>query len=138
MLIGIYLYHAAVQNDDASDPIGGIGIVFDSEPEFKAILDDFIPKQSDGTPITGSFACFIDLNDTVISVTDNPLSICNGKKFSESRVGAGLLSKQEGVFDINLNQQSYIVACKHSKGYREYKTVDGYQNDIYCYVFVES
>lgn len=132
-----YVYHAVIQ-DSASIAIGGIGVVFDSEPEFQAILEDFLPKESDGSIIEGSFAIFVDATNKVISTTDNPYNILTGQKLSESQITSNSLTKEQGTFELDIKGKGYIVACKHSKGYREYKNGDGYENNIYCYVFIES
>ena len=37
---------------------GGIAIVFDSTPQFKAMLDDTLPKNLEGEVVEGTFAIF--------------------------------------------------------------------------------
>lgn len=132
-----YVYHAVIK-DENNHAIGGIGIVFDAEPEFKAILEDFLPKEADGSTIEGCFALFVDATDKIISATENAYGLTVGAKLAESRIPSHIFTREEGGYDGEIAGKNYIIACKKSSGYREYKNSDGYENDIYCYVFAQS
>ncbi len=117
-----YIYNAAIRNH--SSVVGGIGIVFDSEPQFKQMLDDVLANSQQGC-----FGLFVDRNGTVISVTrtdlwqvgdffDLPDEIRNKQN---GEMGAGI---------YNLGDKEYILGYSVSKGYREYKNQDGYINDV--------
>ena len=133
-----YQYHAPVFGEKTSKVIGGVGVVFDSEPEFKAILDDFLPKNVDKTPLEGAFALYLGHNNLVISVTDNNFNLIAGVPLSESMIDENDLVSDKESFDLKLNGINYIVARQLSSGYREYKNDDGYQNPIQCFVFIKS
>lgn len=134
-----YIYHAAVYNsDDSGEIVGGVGVVFDSTPEFKAILEDFLPKESDGSIVEGAFAFFINDKDFVISATVNVLGIQSGISLSETKLDPLLLKNdEEGGYEVEVDGVNYLVGEASSKGYREYKNTDGYENAIRCLVFVK-
>jgi len=133
-----YLYHAAVRDcDNITEIIGGIGLVFDSEPEFLAILDDFLPKDVSGKPYDGAFAMFVEESKKIISVTHNDLGLKVGDQFMalEKLSSNG---RENGSCLMTLNGLGYLVGYQYSQGYREYKVDDGYENNVVCLVFVRS
>lgn len=124
-----YIYSASVT--DISNPsrvVGGIGIVFDSEFEFQAMLGDALKLKKD------TFAVFTDRKGMVISST------------GEQTVG-GALKLPEALFGVKngevrneilvYNGSYYAVGCACSASYREYKSSDGYTNDVLAFVFVK-
>ena len=67
-----YIYGASIT--DINDPgkvLGGIGIVFDSEPQFAAMLEDSLPRDDSGAVSTGCFGVFADREGTILSSTDS-------------------------------------------------------------------
>ncbi len=117
-----YIYGAAISN------VGGIGIVFDSKPQFKDILLDILPHGEN------NFALFTNKNKSIISSTSQ--EHCPGdiididSKFFE-------LSNNESYSNIiEYNNRYYAVGSRCSFGYREYKNGDGYSNDIISLVFI--
>jgi chemotaxis signal transduction protein len=128
-----YVYAAAVRsmesNEGESMPVGGIAIVFDSTPQFEAMLQDALPRTEDGALIEDAFAIFADRQGRVIAST-NP-GIAPGSEFAIARQFSRL-SAGEGYADIIEYADCYyaIGACM-SKGYREYKGAnDAYRNDV--------
>ena len=117
-----YIYNAAIANDGQVN--GGIGLVFDSGPEFKQMLEDVTGGENDGI-----FGLYTDRNGHVISATDNA-NWKTGDRITLpdtiSKGGNG--HKGAGIHEIN--GEEYILAFAVSKGYREYKTSDGYHNDV--------
>ncbi|MFC7515233.1 chemotaxis protein CheW [Herbaspirillum sp. GCM10030257] len=123
-----YIYHAAIRDPHReSTVIGGIGIVFDSEPEFSAMLRGALADKS------GMTALFIDRSGRVISSTD-----------PTRPVGAQLDIDPELLTSANGNSASRIIvhddryaimACTVSNGYREFKVADGYREDVLAVVF---
>ena len=123
-----YVYGASVT--DSHNPhrtVGGIGIVFDGEFQFRSMLNDAIETEKD------SFAVFTDRNGKIISATaaglkpagalDIPahfFKTANGSSISE-------ILKYNGAY--------YAVGCACSASYREYKNNDGYANDVLAFVF---
>lgn len=127
-----YIYCAAIRSNRNEKLInGGIAIVFDSKPQFHAMLDETLPKNKSGV-----FALFINRAKKIISTTnkafkieefldieDKFFNIENGHKYSEI---------------IEYNSCYYAVGVRCSQGYREYKSrVDDYKNDVLCFVFIK-
>ena len=124
-----YIYAAALF-DNSKQPatsIGAIALVFDSEPQFEAILNE-----SMGDSKHQAFGFIVDENHRVISATTN-LHIEQGKltlplkrhnKFEKQKA-------EQGYFHIDGRLIAY-GAC-NSGAYREYKSdSDAYQNNLIC------
>ena len=130
-----YIYGAAISDIAKSDRcVGGIGVVFDSEPQFKEMLMDSLPRNEQGEVLEGCFGVFADRRGRIISSTsarfeiggtisvhDRFLRLPNGE-------GTSMIIEFEGAY--------YAVGAKVSAGYREYKVDDGYENDVIGLVFV--
>lgn len=131
-----YVYHASVTAlDNPARIVGGVGIVFDAEPQFAAMLDDCLPRDDKGQVLAGAFAVFADRHGQVISSTapalpagtalaldEHWLHLPNGQRKSEIAVHDG---------------KRYAVGCVISNGYREYKSAaDAYRNDVAAFVFI--
>jgi hypothetical protein len=122
-----YIYNASICNFDHKN-IGGIGIVFDSTPQFKAILDDVLDAhnqsalfcQEDGTIIATSSGCCFQIGDIFTPISE----YIKTKKYNNSK-----------IFEIN--GKKYFIGIAKSNGYREYKRSDNYTNDIYCAILAE-
>jgi hypothetical protein len=132
-----YIYNATITHPERShEIIGGIGIVFDSEPEFKAILMDTLPRNSDGAIPEGCFSLFADRKRRVIS-------ICNSDKYAIGDklpvIGKGYFNEPIGFNTSNVAEvegKLYTAGIAISKGYREYKTTHDYKNDIITLLFM--
>ena len=130
-----YIYNALISSEDTTEALGGIAIVFDSTPEFTAILNDTLPKNEHGEVSQGSFAMFVERTGQIISVTDNSpcqigeeldldnelLAVAQGHKISKIRSFKGV---------------EYVLGVAASAGYREYKTTGDYENDILAFIFL--
>ncbi|MDH4394939.1 MAG: chemotaxis protein CheW [Limnobacter sp.] len=124
-----YIYCAALfgTGRGATEPVGVIALVFDSEPQFEAILSDA------GGHAEQSLAYIIDRQKRVIS--------SNTDKFIQDGLLAfGLPSTCENL-DREVSQsmlvehqnQIYAMGVCASGSYREYKSKqDCYQNDLMC------
>jgi chemotaxis signal transduction protein len=125
-----YVFHAAIRDPgDNSRVIGGIGLVFDSEAEFKAMLEGALG----GKP--GLHAFFVDRGGAILASTDpahpvgatldiDPLLLAHD-------TGAGAASP------LVHDEHYAIMACTVSSGYREFKNEDGYRADVIA-VVIES
>jgi len=131
-----YIYNAAITLlENPQEVVGGIGIVFDSEPQFKSMLADVLPRNDSGELLAGCFAVFADRKKAIIAAVNHP------------QLHAGdLLSLDDRWFILNKGQRSsevvqyqgvnYVLGIAVSKGYREYKTIDDYSNDVLAFVFI--
>jgi chemotaxis signal transduction protein len=130
-----YIYAAAIHAPNTSNIVGGIAAVFDSEPQFLAMLEDALPRNDHGQPLPGSFTLFVDSGLRVISSTNAKFPI--GSTFNLKADLCKLESGQES-FDIVLyNDQYYAVGARASSGYREYKGKnDSYKNTVIGLIFI--
>ena len=130
-----YVYGAAIHAPEGSGVVGGIGIVFDSEPQFEAMLKDALPRNEKGETIAGAFGVFADRKQRVIASTS--ADVCVGatldldQQFFALPNGAGVsnIIERDGHY--------YAVGSRMSRGYREYKGQgDSYRNDVAALIFV--
>lgn len=123
-----YVYHAAIRDPERETRIvGGIGIVFDSEPEFSAMLRGGLGEKS------GTTALFTDRAGRIISSTD-PARPVGGTL----EIDASLLMLKNGASAsrIVIHDGHYaIMGVSVNHGYREFKTSDGYKEDVLAVVF---
>lgn len=114
-----YIYGAAVRSADQKRVVGGIGIVFDAEPQFAAMLRDALPRDESGEVVPGCLGIFADAEQRVISATAKyrpgerlPL---DAAFFAPPREGAANI--------VALDGQYYAVGARACMGYREYPGV---------------
>jgi chemotaxis signal transduction protein len=122
-----YIYGASITDIQNSSTVGGIGIVFDSEFQFRTMLDDNMQEKED------TFAVFADRQGNVISSTNSSLQIG-----SRLNLPGNFFEVENGMShsEILVYQNCYYsVGCVCSSSYREYKQNDGYQNDVLAFVF---
>ncbi|WP_298693058.1 chemotaxis protein CheW [uncultured Sulfuricurvum sp.] len=127
-----YIYNAGIQNR-SDETVGGIGIVFDAQPQFEAMLYDVLPKNDDHTIKDGMFALFIDRSGRVISSTDSSIEI--GSTIALPETILEISAAQSDARMIRYNGLYYAIGATCSSGYREYKQSDGYRNDIIAVIF---
>lgn len=131
-----YIYNASITElDNTNNVLGGIGIVFDSEPQFQSMLEDALPRNKQGQLIEGSFAIFTDRHKKVISNANNNNYNCGDILELPDRHFT-LNSGQKLSEIIDFMDKKYILGVAASQGYREYKTADNYINDVICLLFI--
>ncbi|BFM48433.1 hypothetical protein [Marinomonas sp. THO17] len=129
-----YIYNAAIRDsNDAANIVGGIGIVFDSSVEFKAILQDILPKEN-GVVKEGSFALFTTETGEILSSTSEAYNI--GQHFMPEIDVAELKREGTTACVLTLSGHSFLIGAAQSAGYREYKRDDGYINDVIAWVMM--
>lgn len=122
-----YVYHAAVREPDSNRVVGGIGIVFDAEPEFHAMLGGALAEKE------AACALFIDRKGRVVASTDPARPVG-----SVLELDPALLALPKGRSDsrIVLHDDHYaIMGISACNGYREFKVIDGYVDDVLAVVF---
>jgi len=118
---GTYIYCASISDDRRV--LGGVALVFDSKPQFKAMLDAVLPKAA------GSMAVFCRPDGQLISQTaelpialpEQALQLQPGQKWS------GVITEQG---------HCYTVGATCGNGYREFKRSDRYQEPVICVLVV--
>lgn len=130
-----YIYLTSVRASDAdARVVGGIGIVFDSEPEFRAMLEDTLPRDDGGAVLEGAFGVFVERSGRIVASSRSDL--CAG---STLRLEADFFTLQNGARTsavVEYEGARYAVGVAVSQGYREYKTSGDYENDILALIFV--
>lgn len=128
-----YIYHAAIKNwDNFDENVGGIALVFDSEPEFQAMLQDTKPSYNTSSVDKVSFCLFINRNGLIISSTHPDYAI--GSKIELPPKMRQAKNGESGTLALEMSEQTYIVGYKLSEGYREYKNGDGYENEVFAMI----
>lgn len=127
-----YIYNACIQDFDGN-AVGGIGIVFDAQPQFEAMLHDVLPKNEEHEIKDGMFALFIDRYGHVIASTNETITTGSTITLPESILQ--LSNAQSDAQMIEYNGIYYTIGATCSSGYREYKHSDGYDNDIICVLY---
>lgn len=112
-----YIYCGSILAPDFLRTVGGVAIVFDSEPQFRQMLVDVLPVNDSGAPYPGSFAAFVNAKGVLIASTD--VAMAPGSPFDEATL-----------------ERCQIVARGQSPGYREFKRLDGYSDPISCLVAI--
>lgn len=122
-----YIYNATIRN--AGKSVGAIAIVFDSEPQFSAILNDSFPPGKSG------FNCFVDRRGGIVSTTHRSLQTMETMELSDE---IKRFSGKEPIHRfISFEGKEYLVGVALSQGYREYKKDDNYKNEILSLTFIE-
>lgn len=124
-----YIYSAAIfENPDSpSQAIGAIALVFDSEPQFEAILNE-----SMGDSRHKAFAYIVDDKRNVISSTTH-LYIDQGKLTLPLPIDSKFQKQKADLGYFELNGRLIAYGVCNSGAYREYKNAaDCYQNDLQC------
>ncbi len=122
-----YIYSASIVEN--SKTVGGIGVVFDATPEFEAMLNDSFPESKKG------FMLFLDKEKTIIASNSAQYTALEKFEIDDKFVNP---KSTHSIHDfISYDDTEYIVASVKSKGYREYKNKDNYNNDIFTLTFVE-
>lgn len=129
-----YIYAAPIRHLDGNSIVGGIAIVFDSAPQFQAMLRDVIPRDKTDMPVQGSFTLFVNEQATVISST-HP-DFVTGSSF-DLMPAIFKLAEGDRMFDIAVYQNTYYaVGAQAAYGYREFKSAqDSYRNKVIALIF---
>lgn len=123
-----YIYNAAVMHPaDERTTVGGIGIVFDSEPQFEAMLVDALPRDEAQAPMRGAFGLYVDAGGTVVSSTSPDIRpghtlTLPPQALTNDPVGVSCIHEMLG--------RRYALGAAPSCGYREYKNSGDYVNDV--------
>jgi chemotaxis signal transduction protein len=124
-----YVFAAPIREPEGTRALGGIAIVFDSEPQFAAMLADSLPRDDAGTVLPGSFALFLRRNGEVMCSSDLSL-FAPGSSFGNEQLFATLEAGGSACRIVAVAGRWYAVGCVMSAGYREYKVTDGHVDDV--------
>ncbi|MGR9114484.1 MAG: cache domain-containing protein [Gammaproteobacteria bacterium] len=131
-----YIYNAAITHlEHKGEVLGGIGIVFDSDPQFQAMLSDVLPRNEQGEFLDGCFAVFADRKKMILSVV-NRTELKVGETLAIDDHLFSLKQGQRRSEVVQFNGVNYVLGIAVSQGYREYKKSDDYRNDVIAFVFI--
>ena len=131
-----YIYTAAVFHPgDEEQVVGGIAIVFDSEPQFAAMLADALPRDENGSIQAGSQALFVDREKRIIATTTPDWHVGDVLPVEEGLLA--LAGGEQASSVIDLDGRRYLAGRALSQGYREYKRDGGYTNDVAAMILIE-
>jgi chemotaxis signal transduction protein len=116
-----YLYCAPIRVPGQERPFGGIALAFNCRAELQAMLQDSLPP---GAPTVG---VFIDQEGRVLASTDDALPVGDCPGFV---TGLQLGADAQAAPLCQWNGRTYLVGQANSKGYREFKTSDGYRDEV--------
>lgn len=130
-----YVYCAAIRHPQGRDNVGGIAIVFDGEPQFRAMLEDAMPRDLAGDRRDGALGLFVSPDGSVIASTDE-----NYPPGSRLDLWEGLAALPAGAASsqvVSWRGVQYALGARMSSGYREFKSAaDTYHNPVLALVLV--
>jgi len=129
-----YIYGAGITDPSSEEVVGGIGVVFDSQPQVEAMLVDALPRDKNGSLLEGSFALFTDRSKNIIASTAPEYIVGSRLNIEDHYFSLENGNGTSGI--VALNGDYYIMGLHTSNGYREYKKHDFYDNDIIAFIFV--
>jgi chemotaxis signal transduction protein len=124
-----YVYGAAIRKSHGLPAVGGVAIVFDSEPQFNAMLNDALPRDGDGNINKDSFGLFVEPGGRVIACSSARFKPGDTLSLDQAflRLDAG--ASHSGITIVD--GAYYAVGAQCSSGYREYKDKrDAYKNPV--------
>ena len=131
-----YIYNASITLlENPQEILGGIGIVFDSEPQFESMLMEVLPRDDNGVLLLGCFAVFAERKKLMIAVANHP-RLKVGESLTLDERYFALKNGQRSSEVVQFEGINYVLGIAVSKGYREYKTADNYNNDVFAFVFI--
>lgn len=124
-----YVYHAAIRAPhDEARVVGGIGIVFESDREFRAMLGELLPDRA------GVWAAFCERDGRVVASTRDDLPA--GATLALGALAASLAPGESRHALVDFGGVPHMAGVAMSAGYREYKTTGDYRNDLLAVVAI--
>ncbi|WP_052501494.1 cache domain-containing protein [Thiomicrospira microaerophila] len=129
-----FIYHAPIKSTDhPNQNVGGIALVFDSATQFHAMLKDSEPHFTLEAIQQGSFSLYVNTQGVVISSTQPDMK--PGRVIQLPNRLRQFKPGDAGSLNWTLDQKAYLVGFYMTDGYREYKTQDGYQDEVISLCF---
>lgn len=122
------IYHAAVHHpQDEGRVVGGIGIVFNAAAELEAMLRGCVDEQGSAT------AFFVDRTGTILASTEASRPV--GTMLDIDAAALALPNGGSLSRIVEFDGCYAVMGVSVSPGYREFKTSDGYRDDVLAVVF---
>lgn len=124
-----YIYGATVRDPDSGRSLGAIAIVFDSAPQFRAMLEGALPRDRQGKILDGSYGLYVEPNGRVVACSDDTWRV--GQTLPWRAGLFHLTPAQSAAHVIEHDGIYYALSLYSSAGYREYKGAnDSYHNPL--------
>lgn len=126
------MYSAPVFAPQGGQAVGGIGIVFDSLPQFADMLGDTLPKNGDGAVITGAASFFAEAGGILVAASEahmHPGENCQLQP-QWMALGQGECTSQLESVDGVL----YAVGARARAATANTSAMGSYVNDVLCVV----
>jgi chemotaxis signal transduction protein len=117
-----YLYCAPIRQATDQRPLGGIALAFNCHDELQAMLQDSLPLGA------AAIGLLVDREGRVLSSTHAELAVGTVPEFLDAL--QGLATDAAAAPLCQWQGRSYLLGQAQSKGYREFKTTDGYRDDV--------
>ncbi len=124
-----YLFQAPVFAAESSAAVGGIALVFDAAPQFSAMLRDVLPKTAQGLIKAGFAGCFIDEHGKVLASSDDVLLATGSTVGVSPQLLQRALGGPCGEW-VSIDGADWLVTLAPARGYREFRTSDGYPHAV--------
>ena len=123
-----YIYGAAIRGAHPR-PAGGVAVVFDSEPQFAAMLRDALPRDNAGEIKLKGAGLFVEPDGRVIASSDDRFKPGDRIALHESFLTLSPGKDHSGI--VEFDGAYYAVGARASAGYREYKgPSDAYHSNV--------
>ncbi len=117
-----YLYCAPIRQAGAQSPMGGMALAFNCRDELQNMLQDSLPVGAD------AIGFFVDSSGRVLASTAAEVAVGESPEFlralTAQAVGTG------SPYVCRWQERNYLLGQALGKGYREFKTSDGYREDV--------
>lgn len=123
-----YIYGAVITEPNSNRVCGGIGVVFDSAPQFESMLKDSLPQDEFGEPKKGLIGFFLNRKGRILSSSSEDWKPDSYLKLPDAYLRSPNGEGHTGIWE--LNGKYFAVGSRVSAGYREFKCGDGYHNDV--------
>lgn len=117
-----YLYCAPIRKVGQTDPLGGVALAFNCKDELQAMLKDSLPAGGE------THAFLLDAQGRVLASSATHAAVGECPEFASAlTLAAGTGS---AYTQCSWRGKTYLTGIAKSKGYREFKTTDGYRDDV--------
>lgn len=120
-----YLYCAPIRAVGSDLVLGGMALAFNCADELQAMLRDAVP--SAGTQV----GFYVDHAGRVLASTHQEIAVGKPAEFAWALTGTPEAVSSNHL--LHWQGQEYLVGKATSPGYREFKTSDGYRDDVTAY-----
>ncbi len=128
-----YVFAAPVQGGAGN--AGCVAIVFDSEPQIGAMLQDALPADAEGRALAQASGLFVTRAGTIVASTHALWKTGGHAPFTDRLANLARGASSGVVLDID--GLTYAAGITMSRGYREYESTDACgPDDVACVILI--